>query len=123
MLHFITAAPAGPPQELKVVLITSRSLKLSWFPPLLQDHNGIIREYRIRVTDVQTGNTVELVSTSTSITIQPLHPYYVYHCNVAAYTIAEGPYAAVEVQTPEDGMLPKLELISAVIVSVFFLVV
>ena len=46
------------------------------------------------------------VSTTTSIEITSLHPFYVYEWTVSAFTVGEGPYSSIStVTTPEDGML------------------
>ena len=67
--------------------------------------NGIIREYRINVTEVETGRVLVFNSTSTTLTLSSLHPYYTYQCIVSAYTVAVGPYTDIfTVVTPEDGM-------------------
>ena len=40
------------------------------------------------------------------ITVGPLHPYYIYHCTVAALTVQLGPYTPVlTVQTEESGKI------------------
>ena len=37
------------------------------------------------------------------IVVGPLHPYYIYHCSVVAFTVQPGPYTAVfTIQTEED---------------------
>ena len=44
------------------------------------------------------------VSTTTSIEITSLHPFYVYEWRVSAFTVGEGPYSSIStVTTPEDG--------------------
>ena len=61
-------------------------------------------EYHINVTEVDTGNVLSLVSYSTFITVQFLHPYYTYASIVSAVTTDEGPYSEIiTVTTPEDG--------------------
>ena len=83
--------------------VTSRSISLSWSLPSLS--NGVIREYRVNVTEVQTGIvfTEIVMHTKTSIIIQSLHPYYNYKCHISAYTVEVGPYAAAYIRTLEDG--------------------
>ena len=77
---------------------------MAWSPPPRHSQNGIIREYRVKITEVETGRELN-ISTSTSITVPFLHPYYTYDCVVRGYTVMIGPYANVTVMTPEDGML------------------
>ena len=84
--------------------MSSDTISLSWSPPPPSDTNGIIREYRVNVTEVETGRVFYLTSTTTSITVQSLHPYYTYYCTVSAYTVGVGPYTVVfSIRTPEDG--------------------
>ena len=74
-----------------------------WEPP--EDPNGDIREYRVNVTEEETGRMFQLTSNTTSIAIGSLHPYYTYNCTVVAVTIGPGPFSTViTVRTAEDGM-------------------
>ena len=73
-----------------------------WEPP--EDPNGYIREYRVNVTEVETGRMFQLITNTTGITIGSLHPYYTYNCTVSAVTIGPGPFSpAITVRTDEDG--------------------
>ena len=70
----------------------------------MQDHNGIIVEYRINITEVITGRVFVRVSTGTSLEVTGLHPDYVYQWIVTAVTVGAGPYTVVStIRTPEDG--------------------
>ena len=70
----------------------------------MEDRNGIIREYVINITEVNTGSIVQKVSTTNSLLLENLHPYYTYSVMVAAYTIESGPYStAFLFTTAEDG--------------------
>ena len=59
----------------------------------------------MHVTEVDTG--VQFVPTSTSatqITFTELHPYYIYHFTVAAYTVGIGPYTTpIIIQLEPEG--------------------
>ena len=84
--------------------LSSTSISLSWSPPPLDDQNGIIREYRISITEDETGDVMSLTSSSTSVTVTSLHPYYTYRCSVSAYTVDIGPATSEStVRTLEDG--------------------
>ena len=75
-----------------------------WEPPPPEHHNGDIREYRINVTEVETGNKLRFTTEDTEITVTDLHPYYRYVCTVTAVTISEGPYSAnITARTHEAG--------------------
>ena len=85
--------------------INSTTLLVSWMPPPFEHQNGIIREYRVNITEMETGMVYRLVTTARSLTVPSLHPFYTYNCTVAAVTIAEGPYSVeVNITMPEDGM-------------------
>ena len=85
------------------VPLSSTAISLTWMPPPLSSQNGIIREYTININELETGNVFQHVSTTTSITVTTLHPYYSYSCTVSAYTVAMGPYTeAVTAMTLED---------------------
>ena len=100
------SAPSAPPQNVTGTGLDSQTITMSWSPPPSSDTNGVIREYRVNVTEVETGMTLNLTTATTSITLQSLHPYYNYRCIVSAYTVGVGPYTEVfNIRTPEDGML------------------
>lgn len=97
-------APSSSPENINVSVISSTSVGLSWSPPPLPDRNGIITEYKINVTELDTGRVQVLISFTTTFTVQRLHPYYTYEFALSAHTVATGPYSDSEIiQTPEDG--------------------
>ena len=59
----------------------------------MEDQNGIVREYVVNITEMNTGSTIQKLSTTNSLTVENLHPYYTYVVIVAAYTIESGPYS------------------------------
>ena len=66
--------------------------------------NGIIQEYRINLTEIETGRMFQEVSIISSATISSLHPDYTYSWAITAFTISEGPYSShLNFATPEDG--------------------
>ena len=99
------AVPETAPLQFTVQATDSRTLVLSWEPPLPEDRNGIITNYTINITEMETGTQSQLVADNTTITALPLHPHYTYSCTVAAETsVGLGPYTALRaVQMPEDG--------------------
>ena len=95
-----------------VTSLNATSISLAWSPPPLDSQNGIIREYRINITEVQTGSIYVFTTSTTSIAVPSLHPHYDYRCTVSAYTVDVGPYSEVLViTTPEDGQLQDICLI------------
>ena len=105
--YIILTAPGSHPLNSTGSALNSTHISLDWSSPALEDVNGIIREYRINVTEDETSIVTQLTTdpTMTEIVIGPLHPFYVYHCTILAYTIEGGPSTAViSVRTAEDGM-------------------
>ena len=96
-------APSAPPQRLDVRSQSSTILQLSWTPPPYENQNGLIREYRINITEIETGRVFPFLSTVTSLSVSDLHPAYTYRCAVAAYTVGIGPSTVMSIQLPEDG--------------------
>ena len=97
--------PTAAPDDFAVTVLDSMSIQLSWSPPPTEHQNGEILEYRIRTVEVETGREMQYSSTSTSMTVSPLHPYYSDQCRVAAVTTAGiGPFTTVvEQRTYQDG--------------------
>lgn len=88
-----------------LVAINSRTLELTWEPPEKEHQNGLIRQYIVSITVLETlqvdRRTVE--GTTRRFLLGNLHPFYTYNCSVSAVTIATGPVANAVVQLPEDG--------------------
>ena len=63
--------------------------------------------YTVAVRNVDTGETYELSTAETSLTVGTLKPYMNYQFTVAASTaIGQGPFThQFSVRTPEDGKL------------------
>ena len=81
----------------------SATIFLSWNEPNGQ-HNGIIREYRLNITEVETGRVFHQIAATTNVVINNLHPDYTYEWAVTAITVGEGPYSSLHsVTTLEDG--------------------
>ena len=103
-LHYNILGPALSPTNLTGSALDSTTIQLYWTqanPP----HHGIIREYRVNITEFETGNVIQQVSLTTSLVVSNLHPDYTYYWIVTAFTVAEGPYSgSSSVTTPEDGM-------------------
>jgi receptor-type tyrosine-protein phosphatase Q len=100
-----TSVPDSEPQLLMASDITSESFYLSWSPPPVEDHNGVITGYTIQVTNASTGEIFTVTSQENSTEIQSLRPFTTYTCVVAAQTSAGiGPYSTtVMIQTGEAG--------------------
>ena len=84
--------------------VTSTMVEISWDSLLSEDENGIVRNYLINVTEIQTGNMFQTTSPDESAVLDNLHPAYEYTFRIAAYTIGSGPYSTVfTITTLEDG--------------------
>ena len=104
--NFFYTAPSGAPENIVATSLTSTSVRLSWNPPPADQQNGIITDYYINMTEIETGVTIQLTITgATSLFVDTLHPYYVYNFFISAATVVgQGPYSTLfSIQTPEDG--------------------
>ena len=100
--------PSGAPENIISTSLSSTSVQLSWNPPLDDQQNGIITEYYVNVTELETGMTSQLiVSGGNQLLIDTLHPYYVYNFFISAATnVGQGPYSPMfSIQTLQDGMI------------------
>ena len=98
----ILIVPGSHPSNTTGTTLNSTHIYLMWEPP--EDPNGDIREYRVNVTEEETGRMFQFSTNTTSITIGSLHPYYTYNCTVVAVTIGPGPFSTViTLRTAEDG--------------------
>ena len=97
--------PSGYPQKFSASASSTRSANISWNPPQADEQNGIIINYLINVTVVGSGQTFQLSSTTTFLTVSTLLPYRTYLCIIAAVTsVGVGPYSIPFIlNTPQDG--------------------
>lgn len=95
--------PGDNPTNATGMALNSTYIYLSWDHPPEEFHHGVIRYYLINITEQETGRTFQLTSEQTEINIGQLHPHYIYHCAIAAVTVAKGPSIIVTVRTEEDG--------------------
>ena len=97
-------APSEPPQNINGTFINSTSIQVSWTPPPISSHNGIIRHYIIRYSEVNDDSSVQTMNTSDrSIEIGGLGKFTEYEVNVSAVTVREGPFNSIVVRTDSDG--------------------
>ena len=88
------------------VPVSSTSIQLTWRHLQPEERNGIIRSYRISVTELETGSVLNFTAdeTATQQIVNSLHPFYNYRCTVAAFTVGLGPSATTDVQTLPEGI-------------------
>ena len=105
-LLFLHPVPTAPPQSLTGLVESSTLILVSWEAPPPYDRNGEIVYYLIHMRELETGRfwTLPVFNNKTSAYVGSLHPYYRYECQVAAHTIALGPYSlSIILQTYEEG--------------------
>ena len=80
------------------------SIFLDWDEPPAEHQNGIIREYHVNFTEIETGNAYSKVVFTDSANISSLHPNYNYYITVTAVTVLPGPASfGIVIMTLEDG--------------------
>ncbi len=96
---------------LTVRATSSRSVSVTWMPPLRDQQNGILRYYLIILTSAGGTVTRNVSSNHQSASIAGLSPYTQYNCTIQAGTIAIGPSSDMfTVYTPQDGEFKKKEV-------------
>ena len=103
IFFFFHIVPSSPPQNVSVSFISSSSIFVQWNPPPKDKQNGVIKYYSVLIEELFSNTTFNYNTTGLYITIEDLHPFYVYEFNVVAVTIGNGPVAANTFQMPEDG--------------------
>lgn len=86
----------------------SNGLRINWVSLPSSDWNGDRQGFRITILESESGQTTNLLlrnSAATSFRVLSLHPFYTYHCRVAAFNSAgTGPYSDnVTLTLPQDG--------------------
>ena len=85
-----------------MVSLNATTAQLTWEPPPPEHRNGIIEEYIVKVTGVDTTEEYELHFNQTFAIVSDLHPFYRYKFSIAAVTIAVGPFSSsLILQMPE----------------------
>lgn len=81
-----------------------------WQAPDLEDQNGIIAGYSINLILVSTGQSIQMMSTTTNLFLDDLQPFTTYTFRVAAMTsVGVGPYSiATSIMTEETGRFQQL---------------
>ena len=104
LIVLFNSEPSDVPQNVTVVALNASSAYLSWIPPPLEDRNGIIIGYVVRVSGVNTDEEIELSVVDLHTTVVGLHPFYSYRFSVAAVTVATGPFNnPIGLSLPESG--------------------
>ena len=103
MITVSSTEPSDSPKNVSATATNASTVVVSWSPPPPEHRNGIIQSYTVRVVGTHTGEDFTLSTSSTSITVGSLHPFYTYRFTVAAVTVSEGPFS-----NPSTVMMPPL---------------
>ena len=100
LLH---AVPTAPPENITSIVDSATQVTFDWSPPPPREVNGFLRIYIAELLERYTGRDWVLFAVDTGVSINSLHPYYIYDFKVSAYTIDQGPYSdIITVLTDED---------------------
>ena len=92
MSCYNSTVPSSPPQNVMVTSVNPASLMVSWDPPPMIDHNGLIT-YMIQYTRDGTSDMMN-VNSGTMQRISGLVAYVEYSVRVAARTVnGTGPFS------------------------------
>ncbi len=90
---YFSLAPTAPPENIQAT-VTDTSLTISWSPPNFMQQNGVIRQYKLNLIEVETSTHYEEEIVGTRAVFFDKHPFYRYLFNISAVTVAAGPYSA-----------------------------
>ena len=97
-------APSSPPQSVSGVAESPTVLSFTWSPPPLVDINGIILYYEVELREIETEQRWTFFALGDDLRLGSLHPYFTYQCEVAAHTVARGPFSdPFQLETLETG--------------------
>ena len=105
-MSFCFTAPITSPEDIITTATTPSTALLSWDELDMGQQNGVIMGYVINITVLQTGETLQVFSNTTSLLLEQLRPFTFYSCIIAAQTSAGiGPFSTtIMFQTEEAGM-------------------
>ena len=106
-MHYHYTAPSQAPGMFNATATSPYSATLTWEPLPHDEQNGVIIEYVIRVSILETNETIYFYSSNTYLVVNTLRPYRTYVCVIAARTaIGIGPYGNQFIlRSPQDGNL------------------
>lgn len=85
-------APSSSPLNFDHELLSFTSCRLFWEPPPSIDQNGVIRNYSLTCTSLESGEVFNYSVTNNTMIFANLEPLGTYECRVAAVTVSIGPY-------------------------------
>ena len=92
-------------QSLMATALSPRSLNISWKPPLNEETTGPILEYHVNISALNGNRESQIiVTTSTNILVDMLHPGSIYLCIVASMSDSRLQQSTgILVEMPPDG--------------------
>ena len=103
----LSSVPSAPPLNVSLSASDHSTLLVSWDPVEVYHQNGIVRSYRVVITDsanISSTLTLSVNDSITAVTVANLQPHHIYIVQVAAYTVGVGPYSdEVNITMPETG--------------------
>ena len=104
---FLPVVPSAPPQHILASVLNSRTLNVTWEPPIFEGQNGEILSYRVIIEDANRIDYDTIYDVSGKLlekTVGDLLPFHLYSIKVAASTsVGLGPSAQILIKMPEDG--------------------
>ena len=101
--HNVHAVPSSPPQQVIVTSVDSTTMKVSWKPPPMIHHNGLLTGYIIQYTSVGSSDTTSVTVTSGNTFIISGLDKSNYSVSVAATNInGTGPFSTPTVLAPGE---------------------
>lgn len=71
--------------------MNATSTLVTWRPPLAKHQNGVIKEYHVELTQVNSTTLFQYTTQEPYLLIDSLEPGIIYICTVAAFTVGRGP--------------------------------
>ena len=108
LFFYFYAAPIGEPTNITVLFVGPTSIHISWEHPPEDTHYGIIREYQITYTELETGAVFNTSTDSetTELAVGSLHPFYTYTFFIVPVTVDVGTnHTEITVRTEEAGKM------------------
>ena len=111
-LYISIAAPSSPPLAINILILSTRSVNISWTPPPSTEQNGIIQYYLLKQLNVNSGEMqINSIYDTLAIIVNDLHPYYSYIFSLAAVTVEIGPYSMeAAITMPQDCQFSMYQL-------------
>ena len=100
----LPTAPSLAPTNFTCHPVGSDGMNLRWVPPPRESFNGVLRHYQISILELETSRRFFEYLLGSRGFVGSLHPFYSYTVNMAAVTVAPGPYSNnVTITTLQDG--------------------